>query len=54
MILEAESLLGVSNGETYLGGVSIDDGFSCAEEWLSQNDWCPIISSCLHHHEVYS
>jgi hypothetical protein len=31
-ILEAESLLGVSNGETNLGGVGVDDGFGCAEE----------------------
>jgi hypothetical protein len=54
MILEAESILGVSNGETDLGGVRVDDGFDCTEEWSSQNDGCSIISSCFYHHEVYS
>jgi hypothetical protein len=53
-ILEAESLLGVSNDETDIGGVSVDDGFGCDEEWSSQNDGCSIISSCFYDHEVYS
>jgi hypothetical protein len=34
-IIEAESLLGVSNGETDIGGVGVDDGFGCAKEWSS-------------------
>jgi hypothetical protein len=46
-ILEAESLLSFPNGETDLGGIGVDDGFSCAKEWSSQNDGCSIISSCF-------
>jgi hypothetical protein len=53
-ILEAESLLYVSNGETDLGSVGINDGFGYAEEWSSQNDGCSIISSYFYYHEVYS
>jgi hypothetical protein len=53
-ILEAESLLGFPNGEIDLGGISVDDGFSCAKEWSSQNDGCSIISSYFYHHKVYS
>jgi hypothetical protein len=37
-ILEIESLLGVPNGEIDIGGVGVDDGFSYAEKWSSQND----------------
>jgi len=33
-ILEAKSLLGLSNGEIDLGTISIDDGFGYAKEWL--------------------
>jgi hypothetical protein len=54
MILEAKSLLGFPNGEIDLGGISVDDGFSYAKEWSSQNDDCSIISSYFYHHEVYS
>jgi len=32
-ILEVKSLLGLSDGETNLGAISIDDGFGCAKEW---------------------
>jgi hypothetical protein len=54
MILEAESLHGFPNGEIDLGGIGVDDSFSYAKEWSSQNDGCSIISSCFYHHEVYS
>jgi hypothetical protein len=54
MILKAKSLLGVSNGETDLGGVDVDDGFGCAKEWSSQNEGCSIISCCFYHYKVYS
>jgi len=32
-IHEAKSLFGLSDDETDLGTISIDDGFSCAKEW---------------------
>ena len=52
-MLEAESCLGMANGETNLGAIGLGDSFGCAKEWSSQNDGCSIISSCLYHHEVY-
>jgi hypothetical protein len=54
MMLEAKSFLGIPFGETDLGGVGVDDGFGCAEEWSSQIDGCSIISSCFYHHKIHS
>jgi hypothetical protein len=52
MFLEIEPLLAVIDCETNLGAIRVDDGFSYAQEWSSQNDGCSIISTCFHNHKV--
>jgi hypothetical protein len=39
-LLESELLLPILYCKTDLGAVHIDDGFSCAQEWSSQNNRC--------------
>ena len=53
IVLECELLLSSFDVETYIGIVSVDDGFGCAQEGTPQDDGCLLISTYLYHHEVY-
>jgi hypothetical protein len=50
-IFERKFLLFILDHETDLGTVHVDDGFCGAQEWSTQDDGCPFISTCFQNYE---